>query len=91
MKAPRPVKTDPSPDLHDRITRRQFIQTSAVAAALGTAALACKQGHLTTTDELVFPKSAAAIGEEKIVRTTCALCPSGCGLEVRVVDGRAVL
>ena len=24
------------------------------------------------------------------VKTTCALCPSGCGLEVRVVDGRAV-
>ena len=24
------------------------------------------------------------------MRTTCALCPSGCGLEVRVVDGRAV-
>ena len=28
--------------------------------------------------------------EEKGSRTTCALCPSGCGLEVRVVDGQAV-
>jgi anaerobic selenocysteine-containing dehydrogenase len=24
------------------------------------------------------------------VKTTCALCPSGCGLDVRVVDGKAV-
>ena len=57
---------------------------------MGTAALACKQGHLTTTDELVFPQSAVTALEEQIVRTTCALCPCGCGLEVRVVDGKAV-
>ena len=28
--------------------------------------------------------------EETIVKTTCALCPSGCGLDVRVVNGKAV-
>jgi anaerobic selenocysteine-containing dehydrogenase len=27
---------------------------------------------------------------EAIVKTTCALCPSGCGLDVRVVNGKAV-
>ena len=29
-------------------------------------------------------------GSEKFVFTTCGLCPAGCGLRVRVVDGRAV-
>jgi anaerobic selenocysteine-containing dehydrogenase len=29
-------------------------------------------------------------GSEKFVLTTCGLCPAGCGLRVRVVDGRAV-
>ena len=92
MNVPRqkPVKTEPSPNQRASLTRREFIQTGAVVTALGTAALACKQGHLTTTDELVFPQSAVTALEEHIVRTTCALCPSGCGLEVRVVDGKAV-
>ena len=30
------------------------------------------------------------IGSEKYVLTTCGLCQAGCGLRVRVVDGRAV-
>ena len=29
-------------------------------------------------------------GSEKFVFTTCGLCPAGCGLRVRVVDGRAI-
>jgi anaerobic selenocysteine-containing dehydrogenase len=33
---------------------------------------------------------AAAPLDESWVKTTCALCPSGCGLDVRVVDGKAV-
>lgn len=87
---PEPDTSEPSLNQRSHITRREFIQTSAVLAALGTATLACKQGHLTSTDELVFPQPKGVALEEKIVRTTCSLCPSGCGLEVRVVDGKAV-
>ena len=69
------------------LTRRQFLQAGAAATALGAGALALQQGLATAggADPLQ-----TANASEQIVRTTCALCPSGCGLEVRVVSGNAV-
>src|SRR5687768_4031564 len=69
------------------ITRRGLLKVSLAASAFGAAALAAKQaglaGSLTTSNT-------ASLASETVVKTTCALCPSGCGLEVRVVDGKAV-
>ncbi|MEW5871855.1 MAG: molybdopterin-dependent oxidoreductase [Chloroflexota bacterium] len=78
---PEPVNTRPE------ITRRDFVKAGAAATALGAATLACKQGSLTSVAELTFPSTGSL--EESIVRTTCAMCPNGCGLEVRVVSGKA--
>jgi menaquinone reductase, molybdopterin-binding-like subunit len=68
------------------VTRRDFLKTGATAAVVGTAALMLKNTALAPTGRI--PASAA--GEETIIKTTCTLCPSGCGLEVRVVGGKAV-
>ncbi len=66
-----------------KFSRRDFLKvgTAAVAAGAGInllrpagKPLAAKPGSM----------------EERIVKTTCALCPSGCGLDVRVVNGKAV-
>jgi len=66
-----------------KFSRRDFLKvgTAAVAAGAGISLLrpagkpqAAQSGAL----------------EESIVKTTCALCPSGCGLDVRVVNGKAV-
>lgn len=72
-----------------RLSRREFIKIGGTAAAAGAATLAAARGQ---TDQLSNMKSAAAQSDptETIVKTTCALCPSGCGLDVRVVAGRAV-
>ena len=74
-------------------SRRSFIKltgvtAAAVAAAAGTRSLL----DSSAADALAAGRSvlAAPALDEKWVRTTCALCPSGCGLEVRVVNGRAV-
>lgn len=71
-----------------KISRRDFIKVGGTAAAAGAAFLAARQAD--TLPQAVSPASASAGMEEKLVKTTCALCPSGCGLEVRVVNGKAV-
>lgn len=72
----------------NQVNRRDFLKIGAAATAFGATAL--------TVQQLKTPafKSQNAIAStplsEEMVKTTCALCPSGCGLEVRVVDGKAV-
>jgi anaerobic selenocysteine-containing dehydrogenase len=73
------------------LTRRTFLKVSGVtaasiAAAAGTRSLLGQAGVSIARERAV----AAAPLEEHWVRTTCGMCPSGCGLEVRVVAGRAV-
>jgi anaerobic selenocysteine-containing dehydrogenase len=69
------------------ITRRGMLKVGVAASALGAAALAVKGAGLPTSP---LATNAAVPAEERLVKTTCAMCPSGCGLEVRVVDGKAV-
>jgi anaerobic selenocysteine-containing dehydrogenase len=69
------------------ITRRDFFKVGAGIAAAGGLSLLWKPGLRWVQGE-ALPQ--AASGQESFVTTVCALCPSGCGLNVRVVDGRAV-
>ncbi len=73
------------------MTRRQFLITSAVVA--GSAAVASGVDTLLDEISIAAPKydlSLISPGEEKIVPSVCSLCPNGCGMHVRVVDGRVV-
>jgi len=77
-----------------QLSRRDFIRLSATATAAG-AAVAASSGTWAWLESrgatLPHRQAIAADAlEESRVRTTCALCPSGCGLEVRVVNGKAV-
>jgi anaerobic selenocysteine-containing dehydrogenase len=79
----------------DKMSRRDFIRIgstvtavgAAVAAASGTRTLLERGGAIATGDR---GATAAVSLNETWVKTTCALCPSGCGLDVRVVNGKAV-
>jgi len=66
-----------------KFSRRDFLKvgTAAVAAGAGISLLRPAGKPLAAESGLL---------EESIVKTTCALCPSGCGLDVRVVNGKAV-
>ena len=70
-----------------RLSRRDFIKIGGTAAAAGAATLAAQK---TSQVPGLKPVAAQSDQSETIVKTTCALCPSGCGLDVRVVAGRAV-
>ncbi|MBN1453912.1 MAG: molybdopterin-dependent oxidoreductase [Anaerolineales bacterium] len=77
------MENSPPQTSKSKLSRRDFLRlgTAAVAAGVGLNALQPKK-------ETVVIQTAS--GEETIVKTTCGLCPSGCGLDVRVVDGKAV-
>jgi anaerobic selenocysteine-containing dehydrogenase len=81
-----------------KYTRRTFIKLTGITAAAAAGALGTRAIHAGTgSARLGRPgltrrqiAAAASTHEERHVHTACALCPSGCGLRVRIVDGRAV-
>lgn len=79
----------------DKISRRDFIRIGATTTAAG-AAVAAAAGTRRLLEHTAAgaagPNTATAAGalNENWVKTTCTLCPSGCGLDVRVVNGKAV-
>lgn len=73
------------------LNRRQFL-TATAAAAGGLAAGGCLPAedpyNLNKPD---VPGTGGWVrGEEKTIATACGQCPAGCGINVRVVEGRAV-
>jgi anaerobic selenocysteine-containing dehydrogenase len=64
-------------------SRRDFLKVGAATVAAGAGLSMLRPGEKPDAQ-------AVAATEEKIVTTACALCPSGCGLDVRVVNGKAV-
>lgn len=70
-----------------KLTRRTFLKTTGVTGA--TVALATQMKRPDAILEALAPRAAAA-QEEKYVANVCLQCPAGCGVLVRVVDGRAV-
>ncbi|MBS1252494.1 MAG: Thiosulfate reductase molybdopterin-containing subunit PhsA [Anaerolineales bacterium] len=71
------------------LTRRQFLKLTAVAGG-SAAAMGGLQAVLNATPAGAEEGLLAPSGEEHIVPSVCLLCPSGCGVLVRVADGRAV-
>lgn len=68
--------------------RREFLKVSALSAA-GTAVLAgCATPQRRIESRVVRPE-ANPVDEEVWYNTACAGCTSGCGIMVRVIDGRA--
>jgi len=78
-----------------KVSRRDFIKGSGIAAtAVATVAAASGTRALLESNATPGHRTGLALAAEPLdeqwIKTTCALCPSGCGLEVRVVNGRAV-
>ncbi len=77
------------------ISRRTFLKATGVTAA-AQAASACKVLERGYPEEYWIEKppvpGAAAWeeGEERLTKSACLQCDSGCGIVVRVVEGRAI-
>ena len=71
-----------------RFGRRELLSG---AALVGAAALGCRPDKDPyRIDKPSVPGDRARAGEERWVLSTCVLCDAGCGIKVRVVEGRAV-
>ncbi|MCL4394003.1 MAG: molybdopterin-dependent oxidoreductase, partial [Chloroflexi bacterium] len=70
------------------ITRREFLRYGAVTVTAG--ALASAALTRPSLDPAFVATTGPAAPVENVVPSICTMCPSACGLDVRVVDGRAV-
>ncbi len=70
------------------VTRRGFLRFLGGTAA--TAASGCALKAWGDLQEAVQEEERGFPGVEEWVTSTCGQCPAGCGIRVRVVDGKAV-
>ncbi len=71
--------------MSEELSRRDFLKLAAAAAGSATALAALKRFYAAHASGGI--KTAT---EERIVPSTCHLCPAGCGILVRVADGKVV-
>jgi anaerobic selenocysteine-containing dehydrogenase len=73
-----------------RITRRRFFQyTGLVGAAVAVSGCTINLQKYETLEPFVVPPEDALPGEYIWYASTCRQCPAGCGITVRVSNGRA--
>ncbi len=71
--------------------RREVLQSAGAAAAAGAVLAGCdKEDPFALKKPPVPGASGWYKGEQRFVNSSCAQCPAGCGIRVRVVEGRAV-
>lgn len=71
------------------ISRRDFLKVGA-AAASSAVALGALKNVMSAQAAPEVPTSVQTAADQKIVASTCHLCSAGCGILVRVADGKAV-
>ncbi|GAB4501681.1 MAG: molybdopterin-dependent oxidoreductase [Anaerolineales bacterium] len=75
--------------MSSNLSRRDFLKMSGAAAAT-TAALGALKNVLTAQAATESAGSVTTAADEKIVASTCHLCSAGCGILVRVANGKVV-
>ncbi len=68
--------------------RREFLQLSGLSAA-GAMLSACSKPTETLIPFLVPPEDGQIPGVAQYYASTCRQCPAGCGILVRIAEGRA--
>jgi anaerobic selenocysteine-containing dehydrogenase len=71
------------------ISRRDFLKMGAAAAG-SAAALGALKNVISAQAAPEVPTSVQTAADQKVVASTCHLCSAGCGILVRVADGKAV-
>src|SRR5690242_12334059 len=68
--------------------RRTFLKFGAMTAA-GTALAGCQSGNEKLIPYLIPPDEGVIPGQANYYASSCRFCPAGCGILVRVSEGRA--
>ncbi len=73
------------------ITRRDFLKMSAAATAASAVLAGCQNPRRwITLEPFVVPPEEQLAGQPTWYATTCRQCPAGCGVIVRLMNGRAL-
>lgn len=75
--------------MSNKVTRRDFLKLS-VAAAGTTAVMGALKNVMTAQAATGFGSEILSAKNEKIIPSTCHLCSAGCGILVRVAEGKVV-
>lgn len=71
--------------------RRKFLQAlGALSSATLLSSCGSEKGQKTLISLLVPPEDGVLPGEARWIPTACTECPAGCGMQVRLREGRAV-
>lgn len=70
-------------------SRRKFLQLGATGAAAMVLA-GCMPRQPVALEPYVFPPEEQLAGQATWYASTCRQCPAGCGIVVRIMNGRAV-
>lgn len=74
-----------------KISRRNFIKLSVVGTATAAVLSGCKwPKRWVTLEPYVKPPEEQLAGQATWYASTCRMCPAGCGIIVRVMNGRAL-
>jgi anaerobic selenocysteine-containing dehydrogenase len=73
-----------------KITRRDFLKIGATGAAVSVLTGCQNPRHWVILEPYVRPPEEQLAGQPTWYATTCRQCPAGCGVIVRLMNGRAV-
>jgi anaerobic selenocysteine-containing dehydrogenase len=73
-----------------KITRRDFLKIGATGAAVSVLTGCQNPRHWVILEPYVRPPEEQLAGQPTWYATTCRQCPAGCGVIVRLLNGRAV-
>ncbi len=77
--------------MSERISRRQFIALSGLTGtAMAVSGCTINLQEPTHLEPYVVPPEEALPGQKVMYASTCGQCPAGCGILVRVSNGRAL-
>ena len=69
--------------------RRKFLGSAGLLAAAAASCRSRRDPYVAEKPQVPLPANLRAGGETQVL-STCGLCSAGCGIRVRVVEGRAV-
>ena len=80
---------DRNPENKFKVTRRTFIKIGGAVAAAAICGFELR--NLYAVDDDINPDPNAGDIGVKVIRTACMMCNAGCGLQVKVKDGAALM
>lgn len=82
---------DNSPNKKFKVTRRTFIKIGGAITAAAICGCGFELRNLYTIDDDINPDPNVGDTGVKVIRTACMMCNAGCGMQIKVKDGAALM